>query len=396
MSVQVASQGISYRIFYETKKPSFKKTKVGLIGVDRNKGGRLVVVTPDLHPQIPPLKGHSAYLKFDGRQRLPQLAKVRTRSMDRQFFVFVYLLIASIVFTDLAPSSFAEDRRIRVLATTFPIYQITKNVTSGSTNLDLSLMLPPNLGCPHDYSLKPQDLMRLSEANAIVINGLGLEEFLGDKIRELNPNIRTIDSSSGIADTMAYTDTHSDSEKNSNHGHEEHSGINPHLFASPRMVAKMAENISRSLSLLNPEEAALYQRNAGLYAEKMNRLADEFASIKNKLRSNKIVTQHGIFDYLARDAGLSVVALVQVQDGEEPSASEILGIIKKTKDGGAVAVFTEPQYSAQIGATIAEEAQIMLETLDPVATGPSDASLDYYELTMRKNLQTLVRALGPR
>ncbi|MFZ5758803.1 MAG: metal ABC transporter solute-binding protein, Zn/Mn family, partial [Thermodesulfobacteriota bacterium] len=60
------------------------------------------------------------------------------------------------------------------------------------------------------------------------------------------------------------------------------------------------------------------------------------------------------------------------------------------------AVFTEPQYPAKVGQTIAREAGIVTATLDPVANGPENASLDYYETVMLQNLQILAKSLGSK
>ena len=60
----------------------------------------------------------------------------------------------------------------------------------------------------------------------------------------------------------------------------------------------------------------------------------------------------------------------------------------------AGAVFTEPQYPPAVGQTIARETGLPVAVLDPVASGPADAPLDYYEQAMRRNLETLRATLG--
>ena len=110
--------------------------------------------------------------------------------------------------------------------------------------------------------------------------------------------------------------------------------------------------------------------------------------------NNRIVTQHGVFDYLARDMGLEVVAVVQAHAGQDPSASEILAIVKTIKTKKAGAIFTEPQYPEAVGTTIAKEASIVAARLDPAANGPERAPLDYYEQVMRTNLSILEKTLG--
>lgn len=295
-----------------------------------------------------------------------------------------------------APAAQAAGR-IVALCTTFPIYQITRNVTRGSTAIQVELMLPAQLGCPHDYALTPQDMQKLARANVLIINGLGLEEFLGTPIKKANPGLQILDSSAGIKQVMRYTDFEREHDVHETaHGHEHEAGVNPHLFASPRMAAKLPLTIAAGLARIDPAGAILYERNARAYALRLNRLADEFSALGRRLANNRIVTQHGVFDYLARDMGLNVVAVVSAHAGQEPSAAQMLGIVRTIRRTRAGAVFTEPQYPARIAQTIAREAGIPAAVLDPAANGPANAGPDYYETVMRRNLATLKETLGTR
>ena len=253
--------------------------------------------------------------------------------------------------------------------------------------------------CCSDYALTPQDMQRLLHADALIVNGLGMEEFLGAPVKKANPNLTIIDSSVGIKDILQFTDPEGDAHS---HHHEEmghdhdHTGPNPHLFASPRQTGRLAMNIADALAKFDPDHANTYRANGRAYAITMTRLADDLAALGKHLTNNRIITQHGVFDYLARDMGLKVVAVVQAHPGQEPSAAEMLDLIKTAKEKKAGAVFTEPQYPPQVGQTIAREAKIAVATLDPVASGPEEAPLNYYETVMRRNMETLEHTLGAR
>ncbi|MEN6475381.1 MAG: metal ABC transporter substrate-binding protein [Syntrophaceae bacterium] len=283
----------------------------------------------------------------------------------------------------------ASDKPLNVLCTTFPLYQITRNITQNRASLHLELMLPAQLGCPHDYALTPQDMRKLAQADILIINGLGMEEFLGAPLKKANPKIQVLDSSAGIKDLLRYTNA-------SEPGHVDHAAYNPHLFASPRMAAQLTLTIAKGLGRLDPAGAALYNRNAAAYAARLNDLADEIRALGRTLANPRIVTQHGVFDYLARDMGLTLVAVVEAHGGQEPSAAQALALVKTIRRTKAGAVFTEPQYPDDIARTIAREAGIPAAVLDPVASGPPQAGLDYYEKIMRRNMATLKVTLGTR
>ncbi len=306
---------------------------------------------------------------------------------------FILLNIAicciSIVFFAYQTNAIAADNKLLVLASTFPIRQITLNIIHGRNNMNVELLIPAKFGCPHDYALTPQDMQKLAKADVLIINGLGMEEFLGAPVKKANSSLKIIDSSSGIKDILNFSDI-----GKKEHSDEHHIAVNPHLFASPRMAALLAINIAGGLSGIDPPGAEIYSANAHAYAEKMNKLADNFSALGKRLKNNRIITQHGVFDYLARDTGLRVVAVVQQHAGQEPSAAEMLKIVKTIRNEDAKAIFTEPQYPKKIGLTIAKEAGIATEILDPVATGTENASLDYYETVMRRNLKILEKTLN--
>lgn len=307
--------------------------------------------------------------------------------IKKNLIIFVILMA-----TGLTSPARAQAPSLRILCSTFPVYQITRNIIQGRESSSAALMLPAHLGCPHDYVLTPKDMHLLAAADIFIINGLGLEQFLGLPLRQANPEITVIDSSQGASVILASEDKKS-SHDDHDHGHN---APNPHLFASPRQAAKIAISIARELSRIDPDGKEIYLRNSETYAEKMNALAQEFTTLASTLSSKKIITQHSVFDYLARDMGLDVVAVIESDPGQEPSASEMIALIKTAKASQAKAIFAEPQYPSRVIQTIAKEIGIASATLDPVATGPDDADLDYYEKVMRDNMDTLSSTLGAR
>lgn len=115
----------------------------------------------------------------------------------------------------------------------------------------------------------------------------------------------------------------------------------------------------------------------------------------SRLKNHRIVQPHGVFDYLARDMNLTIVAVLQPH-GQEPSAAEMVELVKTITEEQVGAIFTEPQYPEKIGKTLAKETGVPVAMLDPVATGPENAPLTYYETIMRQNMQILEATLGIR
>lgn len=275
-----------------------------------------------------------------------------------------------------------------LVASVFPVWLLLRQVARDVPDTTVTLLLPAGTGCPHDYSMTPQDRRALARADVLVMNGLGLESFLGspEKTAKLMKEDAVLIDISRNVDGLLDDD---------DDGHEDHGhGKNPHIFASPAMMARMADSLAGQLAQKDPEHAGLYLANAGRIKEPLKVLADEYAALGERVSGRGVVVQHNVFSYLARDAGLRVDALVQPHEGQEPSAREMLELVRTIRDKKTAAVITEPQYPDRTGRTLAAETGIPCLSLDPVAGGPDNAPADYYEQVMRENLRVLENALG--
>ncbi len=303
------------------------------------------------------------------------------------FFLLLCFLVGT---TGTAPAAGLE----RILVSTFPVWQFVRNITAG-TGVHVDLLLPAQMGCPHDYALSPQDMRKLEQCDIFVVNGLGLEEFLGAPLPERERIL--IDGSAGLEGLLpAMEEEHQHGESRQSAAQDQARAVNPHIFASPRLAARMVRSIAGQLAQADPQRASRFLEQAEAYAAKLENLSREMAERGQALRNRRIITQHGVFDYLARDLGLEIVAVVQAHPGQAPSAAGMLELVNAAKASGAGAVFAEPQYPQRTGETVAREAGIPFAVLDPVATGPENAPLDYYEQVMRANMATLEQTLGRR
>ena len=327
------------------------------------------------------------------------------------------LLVAAFAVT----GAFAAEPKVRVLATTYPVYLLTRAVTQTSPDVQVDLLIPAQAGCPHDYALTPKDMQKLSKANVVIINGLGLEVFLEKPLAAAGKKITVIDSSKGVnaiaeehdedhdADhdkpDVAHKDDHNpaaaaqghDHAQEHGHGHDhghDHGGLNPHAFSSPLQAAVMARNIGRGLAAAAPDAAKNCPQAADAYAEKLEALGQRLAAVGANAANKNVVALHDGMAYLVRDAGLNLVDVIQEDEEAQPSAARLLDLVKKIKESKPVVLIGEPQYSDKPVLALAAETGVPAVQLDPLASGPSGAPLDYYETVMSKNLATLEKYFG--
>jgi len=262
--------------------------------------------------------------------------------------------------------------RLRIVTSFYPVYIATLNVARGVPGVEVVNLTRPTTGCLHDYQLTPEDMVTLSRASLFVINGVGMESFLDKALRQA-PGLKVINASEGIELI---------------HGK---GGANPHVWLSVSRAIEQVRNIARELARLDPEQAALYEKNAAEYIRKLEGLrANIHEGLKN-IRVRDIITFHEAFPYFAGEFKLKVVTVIEREPGSEPSARELAGLIGIVRTSGVKALFTEPQYPAKAAATIARETGATVYHLDPVVTGPMQENA--YLVIMEKNLRELRKAL---
>jgi ABC-type Zn uptake system ZnuABC Zn-binding protein ZnuA len=279
----------------------------------------------------------------------------------------------------------AADAPVRVVCTLFPVYQLAATVTEGRDAIRLSLLLPEGLGCPHHYAVTPQDMRGLADADMVISHGLGLDGFLDAAIAAANPAARRLAAAAdldGLIADGACAHSHASDEPHAC------GAINDHVMGSPRMAAAMARAIADGLAGVDPPGAGLYRRNAAAFADRMESLARDLGALGRTVRNRRLVAVEGLFDYLARDAGLEIVGHFGGHDRTEPSAADLLALLRDARGAGVGAVVSDADTESY-GKAIARELGVPLIVLDGLNAGPPEAPAGYLESRMRENLLAL-------
>lgn len=264
----------------------------------------------------------------------------------------------------------------RIVTSFYPMYVATINITDGVDGVEVYNMTKPQTGCLHDYQLMTEDMKTLEKADAFVINGAGMEDFM-DKVTEQQKKLKVIDASRGIELI-----------------HDDEEGDNPHVWLSVTDAITQVRNIADQLKEADPAHAAAYEKNAVAYIEKLSSLKSEMHAALDNVPHKDIVTFHEAFPYFAKEFNLNIIGVVEREPGTEPTPTELQETIEQVNALPTKVLFTEPQYSPAAAETIARETGAKIYTLDPVVTGEATpAAKNAYIDTMKKNMKTLQEAL---
>ena len=77
----------------------------------------------------------------------------------------------------LIPAGCAIHPHTDIAATTLPVYELTSLLCDG-TGLNVDRIINDDVSCLHNYTLQVSQMRMLEQADAVVISGAGLEDFL--------------------------------------------------------------------------------------------------------------------------------------------------------------------------------------------------------------------------
>ncbi len=285
------------------------------------------------------------------------------------------LILCALLALPLSSCAIAEEKLI--MTSFYPVYVLAQNVLADVGGVTLKNMTAPTTGCLHDYQLLAGDVRALAQADALVINGAGMEHYL-DALTAQLPGLNIVDCSTGI-ELMP----------------DEHEGeMNAHIWLDAQNAARMAENMGEALAALLPGQADKIKANAAEYAAALRALDEEIKQTLDALAARDIVTFHEAFPYFAEAYGLNVVAVVTVEADEALSPRRLAEVIDLVRAAGNPPLFTEPQYAPDAAVAIHNETGAPIYALDPLVTGEGDRTA--YQDVMRENARVLLEALGTK
>lgn len=281
-------------------------------------------------------------------------------------------------------SATSDSNKVRVVTSIGILADFVKQV--GKDRVEVVSLLPSGAD-PHTFQLSPRDAKTISNADLIVLNGLGLEAGLMKVIDSARRRDATmLVMSEGLTPIEATeNDDHADAQ-------EAHEDGNPHFWLDVRYAMVYVERIRDGLAEADPQNADAYRSNAEAYLKELEALDREIeqtiASIPPQRR--KLVAFHDSFAYLARRYGLEVVAYVIKSPGREPSAAEVAELAESIRREGVPVVFREPQLNARILELVAKDLGVKVSIL---YSDSLSKDVPTYIDMMRFNAQQLVENL---
>jgi ABC-type Zn uptake system ZnuABC Zn-binding protein ZnuA len=285
-------------------------------------------------------------------------------------------LLAGLAGTAVGQSPSPAPDALTVVTTTTVFADIVHSIAG--EHAEVTSIIPAGVG-PEDYEPKPEDALLLADADLIVSNGIGLDDFLDDLLQSgTGGQTPQLVLGEGIPTLTV------DGE------------ANPHFWLDPSLVAEYyVPAIIGGLSAIDPAHGVDYGMAGMAYAAQIEQLDAQLQQIVATIpeTKRKLVTFHDAFPYLAQHYGFELVGVILENVGAEPAAGELAALVETVKAAGVKAIFSESQFNPELARTLAEEAGIAQIVTSLYNDALGDPPADTYLGLMRYDIEQIANAL---
>ena len=251
----------------------------------------------------------------------------------------------------------------------------------GGPNVSVTSLVPKGADV-HTFEPKPADVQTVAGAQLLVMNGLGLDDWLQKTITNAaaagTPVVKLGQDLPGITLLPG----------------EDPGTQNPHLWMDVTYGLLYVDRIAEALKGVDPAAGADLDARATAYKARLSALD---ASIRTRIATipeanRKLVTFHDAFPYFAREYGVTLVGVAVEAPGQDPSAAYTARLIDAIRAAGVKAIFSEAQFPTRLVDQLgAETGTTVVANLYDDSVG--DPPIDSYEAVIGWDVDQLVAAL---
>lgn len=246
-----------------------------------------------------------------------------------------YLILSALFLMGCSKSILPE--KITVLVAVPPYVSFVEAIGGNAVRVR-SIM--PETADPHTFEASPKDAQYYKETDLWVsINGHFEKRSLA-ATKKMNPNLDVLTL---LKDPSA----------------------DPHIWMSPRLAKDQALLIKNALVKLDPSHEPAFNRNLKTFNDKLDEIDETLTKQLRPFRGRTIVCAHDSFGYFCDDYHLKQLEIEQ--EGKSPLPKNLSTLVERAKDGDAICVITQPQFSNSASKRVAQMLNLPLREVNPLS-----------------------------
>jgi manganese/iron transport system substrate-binding protein len=280
--------------------------------------------------------------------------------------------------------------KLKVVTSVAPVANIIRNI--GGDGIDLIGIIPEGSDS-HTFELVPFDVVKMNDADLVIIDGLhlagGMEKVV-DEAKIKNPQMQLLKlGDNTITENQWIYDFSFPKEKGD---------PNPHLWLNVVYAMKFANLTRDKLIEMDSKNANYYTTNADRYISLLKKLDEGIMQAVQTVppQNRKLLTYHDSWAYFAPRYGMTVIGAVQPSDFGEPSPQDVAKLIDQIRSEKVPAIFASEVFPSKVVDQIGREGNVtFVQTLsDDVLPGQPDNSNHTYVGMMLDDMKNMLLPLG--
>jgi zinc/manganese transport system substrate-binding protein len=244
---------------------------------------------------------------------------------------------------------------------------------------------------PHKVPVKPSFVTKLHRADAVIVQGLGLEHAFLPALLEVASNPKILPTGPAYIDASIYIQPLEVPTSQNRAQGELHPLGNPHFNLDPVRGKQMARAIAEGLARVDPENAEAYQEGLTRFDALLDQKIAEWEQLAAPLRGVKAVSYHQDMIYLANRFGLEMVGTIETKPGVPATPSHLEELVDTMKRENVKLVIREVSYEMPLAQTVADRTGARVVSISSLAGGLHEG--DGYVASIEADLKALVAAV---
>jgi ABC-type Zn uptake system ZnuABC Zn-binding protein ZnuA len=264
----------------------------------------------------------------------------------------IWLFLGILALGFLSPT-LAHAKKLSVVTSTTDMAALTQEVGGDKVSVDA---IAKGYQDPHFVEAKPSFLLKLRQADLLVIVGLQLEIGWLPPLIAQSGNSRIQVGANGYLDASQFAEILEIPQGAITRAMGDvHPLGNPHYWLDPDNGRRVAKGIAGKLAEMDPQDAAYFRQRDQDFERRLAEADKKWQADMKPFRGRKVVTYHNSAPNFAHHFGLDVVGFVEPRPGIPPTPSHTLDVINMMKRDHVKVIMVEPYFDRKTPDSIARE-----------------------------------------
>jgi zinc/manganese transport system substrate-binding protein len=283
----------------------------------------------------------------------------------------------AVLFWTLALPIGAQAKKLNVVTSTTDMAALTQEVGGDKVTVE---SIAKGYQDPHFVEAKPSFLLKLRQADLLVVVGLQLEiGWLPPLITQSgNPRIQV--GAPGYLDASQFAEVLEIPQGTVTRAEGDvHPLGNPHYWLDPDNGRRIARGIANKLSDADPGDDAYFQQRFQDFDKRLTGAEQKWDAEMKLYHGRKVVTYHRSFANFAKHFSLNVIGYVEPRPGIPPTPTHTLELIQLMRRENCKVILVEPYFDLKTPQSIGRETGALVAVYLPSVGGEKGVD-DYFKL----------------